>query len=167
MAPTPTDCASSAASTNGSSSYDIFLSFRGEDIRNNFISFLHKALKDAGLNVFFDSENLWTGEAIGPTLQRAIEGSKISIPIFSSGYADSKWCLWELAQIVQCHRTNNQLVLPIFFHVDPSHVRNQTGSFEKIFHEHEKEFKPDIIKSWKDALGVVGNLKGDVLDETK
>ncbi|XP_042482188.1 disease resistance protein RPV1-like isoform X2 [Macadamia integrifolia] len=158
---------SSAVSTIGSFSYDVFLNFRGEDTRNYFTAFLYKSLKDRGINVFIDNENLRTGEAIGPTLLGAIEESKISIPVFSKGYADSKWCLLELAQIVQCQRTNGQLILPIFFYVEPSHVRNQTGSFEEAFREHEKIFAPHIIESWGEALRVVGNLKGIVVDETK
>ncbi|XP_042482179.1 disease resistance protein RPV1-like isoform X2 [Macadamia integrifolia] len=159
---------SSAASTVGSSSnYDVFLNFRGEDTRNNFTGFLHKILKDRGINAFIDSENLRTGEAIGQALLGAIQGSKISIPIFSKGYAYSKWCLLELAQIVQCQRSNGQMVLPIFFYVEPSHVRNQTGSFEEAFREYEKILEPHIVESWREALRVVGNLKGEVLDETK
>ncbi|XP_042483890.1 disease resistance protein RPV1-like isoform X2 [Macadamia integrifolia] len=158
---------SSSAFTTGSSSYDVFLNFRGKDTRNNFTGFLYKALKDGGINVFIDSQNLWTGEAVGPALGRAIEGSKISIPIFSKGYAHSKWCLRELSHIVQCHRSKGQLVLPIFFHVDPSHVRNQTGRFKAAFQEHKKNFTHDIVKGWKDDLEVVGNLKGEVLDETR
>ncbi|XP_042483886.1 disease resistance protein RPV1-like, partial [Macadamia integrifolia] len=157
---------SSVASTVGSSSYDVFLSFRGEDTRYNFICFLYKALKDAGIDVFLDNENLWTGEVIGSTLLRAIKGSKILIPVFSKGYAHSKWCLQELAQIFQCHKSNGQIVLPIFFHVDPSHVRNQTESFEEAFRKHEEIFEADIVMSWREALREVGNLKGEVLKET-
>ncbi|XP_042510176.1 disease resistance protein RPV1-like [Macadamia integrifolia] len=157
---------SSVASTVGSSSYDVFLSFRGEDTRYNFICFLYKALKDAGIDVFLDNENLWTGEVIGSTLLRAIKGSKISIPVFSKGYAHSKWCLQELAQIFQCYKSNGQIVLPIFFHVDPSHVRNQTKSFEEAFRKHKEIFEADIVMSWREALREVGNLKGEVLKET-
>ncbi|XP_042490423.1 TMV resistance protein N-like [Macadamia integrifolia] len=143
------------------------LNNRGEDTRNNFTSFLNLVLKDRGINVFIDSETLWAGEAIGPSCLRAIERSKISIPIFSGSYAHSKWCLLELAHILQCHISNGQIVLPIFFDLDPSHVRNQTGSFEEAFREHEKNFEPFIVESWREALRVIGNLKGEVIDKTK
>ncbi|XP_043687864.1 disease resistance protein L6-like [Telopea speciosissima] len=103
--------------------------------------------------------------AIGPALLRAIEGSKISIPVFSKGYASSKWCLLELSKIPQCHQSKGQMVLPVFLDVEPSHVRNQTGSFEGPFQEHEKKFEPHIVESWREALRVVGNLKGHVLKD--
>ncbi|KAJ4976109.1 hypothetical protein NE237_001215 [Protea cynaroides] len=157
--------ASSSASC-GSCNYEVFLNFMGKDTRNNFIGFLHKALEDSGITVFIDSEKLWTEEVISPALLRVIESSKISIPVFSKDYASSKGCLEELSQIVHYHKSNSQIVLPIFFDVERAHVRNQTGSFEGSFREHEKKFKPDIIESWKEALRVVGNLqKGWVLEE--
>ncbi|XP_042502623.1 disease resistance protein RUN1-like [Macadamia integrifolia] len=155
------------STTTGSTSYDVFLSFRGKDTRNNFIGFLNLVLKDRGINVLIDSEKLWSGEDIGLALSRAIEGSKILIPIFSQSYAHSKWCLMELTQIVHCYRLKGRMVLPIFFYVEPPHVRNQIGSFEEAFLEHEKNFESSIIESWREALKVVGSLKGVVLDETK
>ncbi|XP_043687942.1 disease resistance protein L6-like [Telopea speciosissima] len=163
------DCASSTSTafTTGWSSYDVFLNFRGEDIRNNFTGFLNLILIDKGIDVFIDSEKLWTGEAIDPALGRAIDGSKISIPVFSQGYADSKWCLLELAQIYECHESNRQLVLPIFFNIEPSHVRNQTGNFEEAFGEHEKNFEPHTTESWRKALKEIGSLKGEVIDKNR
>ncbi|XP_043693199.1 disease resistance protein L6-like [Telopea speciosissima] len=160
-----TASSSSSASSSGSSKFDVFLNFRGEDTRKNFTGFLHKALKDSGINVFIDREKLWVGEAIGPALLGAIQGSKISIPVFSKGYASSKWCLMELSQMLHSHTSNGQMVLPIFFDVEPSHVRNQTGSFEGPFREHDKNFDPHIVNSWKEALRMVGELKGWVLKE--
>ncbi|XP_042519601.1 disease resistance protein RUN1-like [Macadamia integrifolia] len=157
--------ASSYSFSSGSSNFDVFLNFRGEDLRKNFISFLHKALKNRGINDFIDSENLCIGEAIGPDLLKAIKGSKISIPVFSKGYASSKWCLLELSHILDCHKSKRQVVLPIFFDVEPSHVRNQSGSFEGPFREHEKNFESKTVESWREALRVVGNLKGWVLHE--
>ncbi|KAJ4949864.1 hypothetical protein NE237_026717 [Protea cynaroides] len=153
--------------TTGSSSYDVFLNFRGEDTRKNFTGFLNLVLKHRGMDVFFDSKKLWTGEAIGPALHKAIEGSKIFIPVFSEGYAHSKWCLLELVQIVRCHISKGQMVLPIFYHVKPSHVRYQIGSFEEAFRKHEKNFEPHIVESWREALRVIGNLKGEIIDQSK
>ncbi|KAJ4949865.1 hypothetical protein NE237_026718 [Protea cynaroides] len=151
--------------TTGSLCSDVFLNFRGEDTRNNFTAFLNLVLKGRGIDVFVDSKKLWTGVAIGPALHKAIEGSKIFIPVFSQNYARSKWCLMELVQIAQCYISKGQMVVPIFFHVKPSHVRNQTGSFIKAFQEHEKNSDPKIVESWKRALKVVGDLKGEFIDQ--
>ena len=41
-------------------------------------------------------------------------------------------------EIMECRLRLRRSVIPIFYHVDPSNVRKQTGSFEKAFVEHEK-----------------------------
>ncbi|KAH0662535.1 hypothetical protein KY284_027466 [Solanum tuberosum] len=44
--------------------YNAFLSFRGEDTRNNFVSHLYKRLEERGFNVFKDDEKLERGRPI-------------------------------------------------------------------------------------------------------
>lgn len=82
--------------------YDAFLSFRGEDTRNNFVAHLHKRLEDRGVNVFKDDEKLERGRPISAELLKAIEESRIAIIIFSKYYASSIWCLEELTKIMEC-----------------------------------------------------------------
>ncbi|TQD92102.1 hypothetical protein C1H46_022334 [Malus baccata] len=163
----PDEASSSSSSTSLSSSssvsfskgslYDVFISFRGEDTRKGFTSHLYKALTNAGVNAFIDDEELKRGEDITDELVRAIQGSKMSIVVFSSGYADSSWCLEELVHIMECRETLGQRVLPIFYHVDPSHVRKQTGSFEQSLLKHRDRNK---VATWRDALAEAANLGG-------
>ncbi|CAN6575409.1 unnamed protein product [Malus baccata var. baccata] len=136
--------------------YEVFISFRGEDTRKNFTGHLHEALTKAGINAFIDDE-LRRGEVITTELVRAIQGSRISIIVFSRRYSDSSWCLEELVKIMECKRTQGQLVLPIFYDVDPSHVRKQTGSFAQSFLKHTDEKK---VERWRAALTEASNLSG-------
>ncbi|KAJ4976725.1 hypothetical protein NE237_001831 [Protea cynaroides] len=143
------------------SSYDVFINFRGVDTRDNFVYLLYEAFKRDGISTFIDSEELWEGEEICPSLLRAIRGSKISVPIFSKHYTDSKYCLLELAKIWDCHISDGQTVLPIFIDVEPRDVRHQTGSFQVSFQEQQKNYESTtIVNGWKNALKEVGNLKG-------
>ena len=66
--------------------YDVFLSFRGEDTRNGFISHLHQALCNAGFYTFFD-DYLQRGEDVSAQLFKTIESSMISIVVLSENYA--------------------------------------------------------------------------------
>ena len=59
--------------------YDIFLSFRGKDTRNKFMSHLHDALIQKGIIIFKDDENLERGKPISPKLLKAIEESKFAM----------------------------------------------------------------------------------------
>ncbi|KAG2668208.1 hypothetical protein I3760_15G149500 [Carya illinoinensis] len=119
--------ASSSYSSSSSPSirpwnHDVFLSFRGEDVRHNFISHLYHALDQRGINTYIDN-NLERGEEIS-ALSKAIEGSMISIIVLSRNYAESRWCLDELLKILDCKETMKKIVLPIFYDVDPSEVRH-------------------------------------------
>ena len=93
--------------------YDVFLSFRGEDTRNNFISNLNGILRHNGINTFMDDDELQRGEKISAELFEAIESSNISIIVFSKNYATSTWCLDELVKILECKK-KGQVVFPVF-----------------------------------------------------
>ena len=153
---------SSSSSSHPSWTYDVFLSFRGEDTRKNFTDHLYFALRDAGINTFRDDNELRREEDITSELWSAIQGSKISVIVFSSNYAASRWCLEELVKIMECRRTVRQLVFPIFYDVEPSDVRNQTGSCAQAFLEHEDRYLLDIDKvlRWRRALIEAANLSG-------
>ena len=98
--------------------YDVFLSFRGEDTRNNFTAHLYHALCQKGINTFIDDDKLERGQVISPALVAAIENSMSSIVVLSENYASSRWCLQELVKIVECIKSKRQRVVPIFYNMD-------------------------------------------------
>ena len=122
--------------------YDVFLSFRGMDTRNNFTDHLYAALQRSGIFTFRDNERLERGKSISPELLKSIEESRISIVILSKNYASSTWCLDKIAKIIQCMKVIGMTVLPIFYDVDPSDVRKKKkGTFAQAFAEHEEHLK--------------------------
>ena len=142
--------------------YEVFLSFRGVDTRRGFTDHLYAALQRKGILTFRDDEELERGKSISSELLKAIEESRFAIVIFSRNYALSTWCLVELAHIVKCMRERKLTIWPIFYDVDPSDVRKQTGTFGQAFNDHEKRFKDDIktVEMWRAALREVANLSG-------
>ncbi|KAL6297318.1 hypothetical protein ACE6H2_005460 [Prunus campanulata] len=164
MASTAHEASSSSSPSNSLKhwKYDVFLSFRGEDTRKNFTDHLYCTLIDNRVNAYIDEKELPRGENISEELKQAIEQSRISVIVFSNGYADSTWCLEELEKIMECRRRLEQVVLPIFYDVDPTHVRKQTGSFAKAFQTHEANFPEDKdkIQRWRSALSEAANLAG-------
>ena len=154
---------SSSSISTGGWNYDVFLSFMGEDTRHNFTDHLYRALNRKGIRTFRDAEELRKGEEIAPELLKAIEKSRICLIILSKNYARSRWCLEELVKIMERRQSMGQLVFPIFYHVDPSDVRRQTGSYEQAFERHERN--PDQIQRWRGALTVVANINGWYLQD--
>ncbi|KAF3950263.1 hypothetical protein CMV_023955 [Castanea mollissima] len=126
---------SSASSLTPRWKYDVFLSFRGEDTRNNFTDHLYAALQRKGIFTFRDEEGLERGESISPTLLKAIEESRFAIIILSKNYVSSTWCLDELAKIVRCKKETGLTIFPIFYYVNPSDVRKQTRNFSTAFYD--------------------------------
>lgn len=141
--------------------YEVFLSFRGDDTRKGFTDHLYTALEHKGIITFRDDLELGKGTAISPELLTAIEESRFAVIIISQNYASSTWCLDELLKILECMEAK-ETVLPIFYHVDPSDVRKQTGPFAEAFIKHEKRFRDDKkkVQMWRAALTKVANLSG-------
>ncbi|KAJ0896131.1 putative TIR domain, P-loop containing nucleoside triphosphate hydrolase [Helianthus annuus] len=152
-------------SVSKSRSYDVFLSFRGEDTRKGFVGHLYAALEHKGIYTYKDDETLARGESIGPTLLKAIEDSRIAVVVFSENYADSSWCLAELAHIIECAETRGQILMPIFYSVDPSDVRKLKRKYEEAFEKHEGENKHKV-ESWRKALEKAGNHSGWVINDS-
>ncbi|KAH0683050.1 hypothetical protein KY289_020802 [Solanum tuberosum] len=151
---------SSSSSSLWPCTYDVFLSFSGEDVRKNFVDHLYTALQKRGIHTFKDDEKLERGKSISPSLFKAIEESMISIIIFSQNYASSSWCLDELVKITQCMKLRGQIVLPVFCDVDPSVVRKQKANVGEFFAQHELDFKDDEerVKRWRTAMTEAANV---------
>ena len=95
-----------------------------------------------------DDKNLPRVVFIQNELMKAIKTSGIAIVVFSKNYASSKWCHNELVKIMECRKKFKQRVLPIFYHVSPSDVREQKGKYrEALQNGHENQ-----VKRWSSAL---------------
>ncbi|TQE00586.1 hypothetical protein C1H46_013830 [Malus baccata] len=141
---------SSSSTTFSSSPYDVFLSFSGEDTRKTFTDHLYWTMKDASIDFFMeDSESVRRGENMTEKVKQIIEGSRVSVIVFSSRYADSIWCLEELVQIMECRRKVKQIVLPIFYDLSPS---DSIRTFVQAFQKHRERFHEEKIERWTDAL---------------
>ncbi|GAU30757.1 hypothetical protein TSUD_354820 [Trifolium subterraneum] len=141
--------------------YDVFISFRGEDTRNNFVSHLYAELSRSHVETYIDNR-LEKGEELGPALERAIEGSRLSLVVLSVNYAQSRWCLNELVHILECRKNYGQSILPIFYGVEPSDIRHQRQSTLEVTARQNE----DLLSKWRTALTQVGNLSGLVFQST-
>ncbi|KAL9437490.1 hypothetical protein AB3S75_023370 [Citrus x aurantiifolia] len=153
--------ASSSSFPPRNNKYDVFLSFRGEDTRDNFTSHLYSAMCRQNMKTFIDDQ-LNRGDEVSESLLKAIDASAISVIIFSEGYASSRWWLDELVKILKCKKEYAQIVIPVFYRVDPSDVRNQTGSFGDSFSKLEERLKvnSEMLQTWRNALKEAANLSG-------
>jgi hypothetical protein len=120
-------------------------------------------LTQKGISTFRDDEKLQRGTLIAPELLKAIEESRFAVVILSRDYASSRWCLIELAKIVECMEKKGLVVLPVFHYVDPSDMRNLRGTFAEAFAKHEGQHLKDNtgnLQKWKAALTKIADLAG-------
>ncbi|KAM1170667.1 hypothetical protein ACFX13_021437 [Malus domestica] len=145
--------------------WDVFRSFRGEDTRSTITKSLYEALKSRGFRVFLDDDGLDRGDDIAPSLLEAIDDSAAAIVVLSRRYADSRWCLEELAKI--CESSRRCLILPVFYQVDPSDVRRQRGPFSEHFSAHELQYGNAVVSRWRSAMAKVGGKAGYVCNSSR
>ncbi|XP_010519812.1 PREDICTED: TMV resistance protein N-like [Tarenaya hassleriana] len=164
--PSPMNSPPPSSSSSKVKKYDVFISFRGEDVRNSFTSHLFTALCREKIETYLDSEKLRQGKDIPPALFEAIEESRIAVVIFSRCFASSRWCLDELLKILECKKKNGLIVLPVFFDITPTIVRRQTASYAMAFAAHEIYYGRKSaaaaakVKQWRAALTEAANLSG-------
>ncbi|CAK8560322.1 unnamed protein product [Lathyrus sativus] len=150
---------SRASATLHLKKYDVFISFRG-DTRIGFTSHLHASLCRSYFQTYIDYR-IQKGNHVWEELVKAIKQSTLFLVVFSDDYASSTWCLNELIEIMECHKNepDKVVVIPVFYQIEPSHVRKQIGSYASVFAKHKKQHIEKIQK-WKDVLSQAANLSG-------
>ncbi|KAK2632171.1 hypothetical protein EUGRSUZ_L01911 [Eucalyptus grandis] len=136
--------------------YDVFLSFRGADTRHGVTDRLYRELVLSGVRAFRDEEGLERGEEVSSGLKEGIDDSAAAVAVISENYAESRWCLEELAYIVE----RRKLLLPVFYNVDPSDVRKQAGPFERGFRKQEGRHGEEKVRPWRTAMEKAGGISG-------
>ncbi|KAK4789688.1 hypothetical protein SAY86_016992 [Trapa natans] len=142
---------------------DVFVSFRGKEIRNRFMSHLFHAFEKANILCYRDTDGDQRGHTVGPMLKDAIKNSRNALIVFSPNYAESHWCLDEVIEIINCAREyqgHGYMVVPIFFDVEPTDVKNQTADFGEGFRRCLAKEGHAKAAVWKAALEEAGNKSG-------
>jgi hypothetical protein len=150
--------------------YDVFLSFIVEDTNKDFTRRLRAELKGARYRTPAKYHELRLpagGENIFNADLNMIRSSRISIVVFSKGYASSSRCLDELVEIVHCKNTKGQALIPIFYHVNPLDIQRETGTFWKAFTRQKEQFRTDTkrVQRWRAALTEAAHASGLVVLE--
>ncbi|KAH0869130.1 hypothetical protein HID58_076152 [Brassica napus] len=135
----------------------VFINFRGEELRKNFVSHLEDALKDEDINYFIDTMADPGDEMVN--LFNHIEESKVALAVFSERYSESNWCLDELVKIMERVDEKKLRIFPIFFHVKVGDVKYQKGKFGENLRKGEGRDLCNMDK-WKKALQSVSRIVG-------
>ncbi|XP_013611728.1 PREDICTED: LOW QUALITY PROTEIN: disease resistance protein RML1B-like [Brassica oleracea var. oleracea] len=141
-------------------SYNVFASFHGPDVRKTLLSHMREQFNVNGITMYND-QKMVRSEEIAPSLTNGIRESRIAIVILSKKYALSSWCLDELVEILECKKSMGQIVMTIFYGVEPSDVRKQTGEFGIAFEDTCEHKTKEAKQKWIKALTNVSNIAGE------
>ncbi|CAN1802656.1 Disease resistance-like protein DSC1 [Linum perenne] len=153
----------------GTWEYDCFVCFRGE-VRRSFICHLTGYLEQHGVRVFMD-EMLKKTEDIDELLT-ILKRSAMSVVVFSEKFADSIWCLDEVAVIADLMSRKGHRVLPVFYSSTPEDVTNdskdETRRYSYIIdenHKLEKENRDRYIEVLKKVANKAGSVTNKFNDD--
>ncbi|KAI9092537.1 hypothetical protein K1719_027665 [Acacia pycnantha] len=136
-------------------SYDVFLSYRGDNECSSFVHRLHNSLCQWGVRAFVNDELVKTNREN----LKALEESRIAIIVISKKYASSPCCLNSLAIIHECFRKECRFIYSIFYDVEPLELQHQMGSYREVFARLGKMFKQHVEK-WRLALFEAADSRG-------
>ena len=154
-----------ALNENSPPQVQVFINFRGNDLRQNFVTHLETALKHYSVNLFAKQDELKGDDPI-KFLSKRIEESKIALAIFSTKYTESSWCLDELVKIKEREEEGKLITIPIFYELNPSEVKRLEGDFgSNLWNQVKLTADFDKLKKWKEALDFVSHKTGFALTE--
>lgn len=96
----------------------VFLNHHGDDTRKTLAGLLYDHLFRMRLRPFLDCRNMKPGDKLFDQIDIAIRNCKVGVALFSPRYCESKFCLYELALIME----SKKRVIPIFWDVKPSQL---------------------------------------------
>ncbi|KAL1223983.1 Vesicle-associated protein 1-4 [Cardamine amara subsp. amara] len=111
--------------------YQVFINFRGDELRNSFVGFLVETMRTKNVNVFIDESEI-KGRSLDYLFKR-IEESRIAVAIFSKRYTESHWCLDELVKMKEQMEEGKLVVIPVFYKLEPAVCKNLEGDFGGYF----------------------------------
>ncbi len=142
--------------------YDVFLNHRGPDVKHTFVAHLNDALCAAGFHPFLDATSLIKGQPAYKSINEALSGVGVHVAIFSKGYAESRYCLDELHDMLE----SGKLILPVFYGVEVEHLcRPYDGPFAAALRKHKRLGRHQDVERWETALAKVADLQGFRLAE--
>lgn len=142
--------------------YDVFINHRGPDVKLTFAAHLEEALCNAGFHPFLDAKSIGQGRHVFNSIDEALSDACVHVAIFSRRYAESKYCLQELCDMLQTQK----VILPVFYDVQPKDLKDvDQGPYAPAFQKHRKCRKVEEMKQWRKALREVADHRGFTKDE--
>lgn len=96
--------------------YDAFISYASED-GETFVRPLAKALKSAGIKIWYDDFSLSIGDSLREKIDYGLAHSRFGVAVLSPHFFEKSWPQYELDAIIEQVIENKQRILPIWYNL--------------------------------------------------
>lgn len=104
--------------------FDVFISHASED-KKDFVEPLTLALKEAGINIWYDSDQMGWGNSIRQSIDKGLIHSRFCIVVLSPDFIHKYWTNYELNGIFQkASDSDDNILLPIWHRVTQSEIKS-------------------------------------------
>ncbi len=141
--------------------YDIFFSYKRDKQSNHWhekvvskVEFwLRKELNRSSVDIFFDTEEIKTGDQWKNKIEDSLKRSKCLVPILSPDYFHSSWCRseWETFREREkmLHLPTGGLIIPAIYH-DGEHFPQEAKNIQSMDFT---EYNSNMVFFWKSEDG--------------
>lgn len=107
--------------------YDVFISHASED-KDSVVRPLALALKEKGLNVWYDEFELKIGDSLRRKIDQGLSKSKFGIVVISRSFIKKGWTNYELDGLMTKAISGQQILLPIWHDITKQEVIDYSPS---------------------------------------
>lgn len=149
----PPSLAAPSESGKAAPQFDVFLSHATED--KDFVDPLAKALKGAGISVWYDKDSMSWGDDLRTSIDRGLANSRYGIVVFSKAFLEKKhWTVHELNGLFARERLGKKVILPIWHNISAEDLLAYSPAFaDRLAKRSASDSIEDIVASLKDLLG--------------
>lgn len=107
--------------------FDVFISHATED-KEDLVRPLAHALKDQGLEVWYDEFELRLGDSLRRKIDHGLAQSRFGVVVLSKAFFSKNWPQYELDGLVTREMTGQQVILPLWHNISKDEVLKQSPS---------------------------------------
>ena len=111
--------------------YDVFISHATED--KDFVGPLARALRAAGLRVWYDDFELSVGDSISAKINYGLSRSRFGLVIISRSFFTKHWAQHEMSGLIARQTSGQRLILPIWHRITKSEILDKAPPLTDIF----------------------------------
>ena len=134
-------------------SWDVFMSHASPD--KTYVRGLVKALREGGVTVWFDQDNIDWGESVMKEIRKGLLNSRFGIVVLSEAYlAERKWTEHEFQGLLARETLDTTVILPIWHNITEEDVKKYDAPLTlRRAKVSTTDAYPDIVSSIQRKLG--------------